>query len=56
MEDCMHHVSGLGAMKLSFGTKAENLFINLSKRGALLSNSVTPIITFLQHTTLRQMA
>ena len=37
MEDCMHHVLGLGAMKLSFRTKAENLFI--------LSNS---IITFLQ--------
>ena len=30
MEDCMHHVLGLGAMRSSFGTKAENLFINLS--------------------------
>ena len=27
MEDCMNHVLGLGAMKLSFRTKAENLFI-----------------------------
>ena len=26
MEDCMHHVLGLGAVKLSFQTKAENLF------------------------------
>ena len=29
MEDCMHHVLRLDAGKLSFRTKAENLFIKL---------------------------
>ena len=31
MEDCMHHVLDLGAMKLSLWTKAENLFIKLKR-------------------------
>ena len=31
MEDCMYHVLGLGAMKLAFRTKAENLFITLKR-------------------------
>ena len=31
MEDCMHHVLGLGSMKLLFQTKAENLFIKLKR-------------------------
>ena len=35
MEDCMHHVLGLGAMKLLFRTKAENLFIK-SKRSSFI--------------------
>ena len=37
MEDCIHHVLGLGAVKLSYRTKAENLFIKL-KRSSFIHN------------------
>ena len=31
MEDCMHHILGLDAVKLSFRTKAENLCMKLKR-------------------------
>ena len=31
MVDCMHHVLGLGAMKLSSQTKAENMLVKFKR-------------------------